>query len=85
MSQPVVLFPDSAQVTQVRPQCVPVGCFQRVVLGDILHIVDCCIQLVFVEMPARHLPIEVRQMLLRIFVPIRLGPVVPPLEIGRPP
>lgn len=54
-------------------------------LDNVLHIVNRRIQFVFVKAAARKLTIEIREVFLRIFVPVDFGSVMAPLEFGGSP
>ena len=79
-----MLFPHDPQIAKIPLQSVTRFRIQRIVVHYVFHIADGVIEPALVEMAFCQFAVEIRQMLLRIFVPGNFFPLMP-LEIGGPP
>jgi hypothetical protein len=74
-------FPE---VAQIRIQGVPVFGIERVVVNHIFQIVDCAIELIFIEMTLSEIAIEIGKMLLGVGIAVDLFAVLMLEMLGAP-
>jgi hypothetical protein len=77
--------PDQTQLLKILTQGIAALGIERIMLHHVLHIVDRGVELVLVKVPPHVFAVELRKVVLVIFVPFRFFAMVPTLKIfGAP-